>query len=148
MKFQKNKDRMNFKKLFLALFLVGLSNFIYAQPHKQIELKDSENYATIYIYRLHIRESRNNTFKINLNDTSFKVKDYSRHIIKIYREGDLKIFSKKETSDEVILNIKFGREYYIKCGIKPGIITARPELTIMNDRFGKADFENITVKNK
>ena len=44
-----------------------------------------------------MNESRNNTFRINFNDSSFKVKNSTAHTIKLFKEGELKVWSKKET---------------------------------------------------
>lgn len=128
-------------KIKILLFIILAMSFTCTLP-AQTSI-DSSKYVSLYIYRVHVPTSRNNTFKINIGDTSFKVKNNTKHLIKVYQEGEVKAWSKNETYKEVVLHTKFGEEYFIRCEVRPGAFAARPEIIIADARYAKEDIDKI-----
>lgn len=136
---------MNFK--YTELFLIGYLLFALTGLTQTLNLTakgDSFNNATLIIYRPHDINSRNNAFKVNIGDISFKIKNNSSSEIKIYKEGELSVNCKKETAAEVKVNIKFGEQYYIRCNLAFGIITARPVLTLVSPEIAENELKGIS----
>lgn len=41
------------------------------------------------------------------------------------------------------VNLQFGKSYYIKCELEPGITLGRPVITLMSEEQGKNEFEQV-----
>jgi hypothetical protein len=107
-------------------------------------IHDSTKYATLYVYRE--RNMMGSMFGYDLHEEDSvicRVKNNSKFIIKLYKEGPTEIWAKTEKKVAVHINVQFGKEYYIKCGVKPGWVEGRPQLDVVYAEQGKLDFANI-----
>jgi len=48
----------------------------------------------------------------------------------------------------VMMNVKIGQRYYIKCGVTTGIIVGRPELNLVHPDLGELDYMNVKERGK
>ncbi|HPS13955.1 MAG TPA: hypothetical protein PLB87_11800, partial [Prolixibacteraceae bacterium] len=51
--------------------------------------------------------------------------------------------ARTEVKDEIPIEIKFGNEYYIRCGITMGAFVGHPQLELVDKPSGKAEFQSI-----
>ena len=58
------------------------------------------------------------------------------------------LWAKTEAKDEIPVDVKPGREYYIKCSIVMGAFVGRPKLELIDPKIGKIEFESFNAKNQ
>jgi hypothetical protein len=68
-------------------------------------------------------------------------------VIKLYKEGPTLIWAKTEHTEEVNIAVAFGQEYFLKCGVKMGVVEARPEFRMEAAEKGRSDFDKPDAKN-
>ncbi|ANE49640.1 hypothetical protein [Flavisolibacter tropicus] len=111
---------------------------------RKARFSDTSTYALLYIYR----PKRNICFLADYtvygNDMPmFVSKNNSRYILKIYKEGPLKLKAKGGLKDDNLeINIRFGQKYYLGALIKFGGYCT-PLLTLEKEETGKLEFDNI-----
>ena len=113
---------------------------------------DSIPYATLYVYRtgefagslmgLDL-QLKNGFFNTEEGITLGTIKNNSKMVIKLYQEGKNELFMYTELSRSVFIKVKFGQPYYLKVGLTPGVVMARPTLQLIEPKQGVMDFENI-----
>jgi hypothetical protein len=72
-----------------------------------------------------------------------RVKSNSRQELKITKKGLNTLWAKTEAKVEVPVDIEFGREYYLRCGITMGIMVGRPQLELVDRKQGKTMYDSI-----
>jgi hypothetical protein len=114
------------------------------QPASPNPVHDSTKYATLYVYRERNMMGSMVGYDLHEDDSVIcRVKNNSKFIIKLYKEGPTEIWAKTEKKVAVHINVEFEKEYYIKCGVKPGWVQARAQLDLVYPGQGKLDFANI-----
>lgn len=132
-------------KFLTTVFLV-IINLIAVKVEGQASagVPDSSTYATLYLYRPYAYIGAVNNYFVHVGDSiSHKMRNDSKYTVHIYKEGTVKVWAINEVKKEILLDVKFGQNYYIKCGVNFGAIKARPRLEIMDPAIGKIDFDNI-----
>ena len=115
----------------------------------ELQPESQGNYAVLHIYRSASMVGAAVSFDLRLDDEEiFRAKNKSKTTVEITREGMMTLSAKTETKTEVPIDIKFGREYYIRCKLKMGAMVGRPVIEIVDSDTGKAEFDKITVKEK
>jgi hypothetical protein len=69
-----------------------------------------------------------------------KIKNNSKTTFEIRTFGRNTLWATTESKTELPVNFEPGREYYIRCGIKMGVLVGRPTLELVNKKTGKAEF--------
>ncbi len=111
-------------------------------------LTDERQFATIYIYRPRNFTGSAISYNIYLNDSLVcHIKNNTKYAIRVYKEGSVELSAKTEQKRKVNLNLKFGGEYYLKCGVTMGVLVGRPDLNLIFPEQGRLDFENLDAKN-
>lgn len=101
------------------------------------------NYAKIYIYRPNGIGPLVG-YNLYLNDSLlFRVKNNSKQEIKIKKEGTHTLWAKTESKTEISIDIEFGKEYYLRCGVLMGVMVGRPQLQIIDAISGKSEFDGV-----
>ncbi|MDR1091003.1 MAG: DUF2846 domain-containing protein [Prevotella sp.] len=109
----------------------------------------TEDCALLHIYRKSSLAGAAISYDLYLdNDKIFRATNKSKTTIKITKEGMNTLSAKTETKTEIPINIQFGNEYYIRCGMKMGALVGRPKIEVMDSHTGKAEFEKIPLKKK
>lgn len=81
-------------------------------------IPDNANYALLYVYRSHAYTSSAARYKIFLNDTlACKVSSGSKHILKLYQEGNTELQIKGRGNPSVDINVAHGKVYFLRCDI-------------------------------
>jgi hypothetical protein len=72
-----------------------------------------------------------------------RVKNNFSETIKIKKDGMNSLWARTESKKEIPINIKFGKEYYLRCGITMGFFVGHPFLELVDQGFGKSEFESL-----
>lgn len=136
-----------------ALILVIASSFVAGDHYKQtrslVKNDADSSYATLYAYREKSLVGSLIGYNLSVGDSVVcRIKNNSKYIIKLYKQGPVEISAKTEKKTSVKLNVEFGKEYYLKCSIKTGIMEGRPQLELVYPEQGKLDFQNVEGRNK
>ena len=88
-------------------------------------------------------------YDLHLGDTVIcRVTNNYKTTIKITKDGLNSLWAKTEAKAEVPVNIKFGKEYFLRCGVTMGAIVGHPKLELIDSKTGKLEFESFKSKNK
>ncbi len=102
-----------------------------------------EDYALLYVYRFGGTGSLIN-YDLHLGDSVIcKVRNNSFDTITIRKAGMNSLWAKTETKAEIPIDIEFGKEYYVRCGLSMGIVAGRPTLELANPSTGKREFSKL-----
>lgn len=110
---------------------------------------DTTNYALLYVYRPKNFSGSAMSYDLKITNALFsdhpigRVKNNSKFIVKLYQEGKTQLFAQTESKRAVLIDVKFGKKYYLKCGITIGVLVGRPELNLIYPEQGELDFENV-----
>src|SRR6266542_932422 len=156
----KKTKKNDMKNLFITLFIFCSSVQLDAQQNTDslnklsVVLNDTTalnettdsaaHYATLYVYRVRNFVGSMVGYKLHVNDSDVcKIKNNSKYAIKLYKEGITEIWAKTEKKASVKIDVKFGKEYYVRCGLTTGIFAGRPQLNMIAPEQGKLDFDNV-----
>lgn len=115
--------------------LVEIERNIYLKNKSR--LPDNADYAVVHFYRPRYFTGSAIGYKIKHNDKNSigRIRNGSYFEYKIKDFGEHKFIAKTEAETSVTLNIEKGKEYFIRCGIKMGVIVARPEMYKIENRI-------------
>jgi hypothetical protein len=103
------------------------------------------DYALLHIYRF------NGVgvligFDLYLGDTVIcQVKNNWRKILRIKKDGLNTVCARTEVKEELPINIKIGKEYYVRCSITMGAFVGHPKLDLVSSEIGKEEYESIKL---
>lgn len=108
-------------------------------------LPEDSDYALIHFYRPKISVGVLGSFGYKIKDRNDSIlgrlRGGEKFIIKTKEFGDQSFFAALETTEEIKIKVEKGKEYFVRCGAIPGIITTRPQLTITENQIGQKEFE-------
>ena len=120
-------------------------------PGTMISYRDTSSipgadYALLHIYRFG-GVGLLVSYDLHLGDSViFRVKDRSKVTLKIKKDGMNTIWAKTEAKAEIPINIKLGKEYYIRCSMSMGTFVEHPEIELVDERTGKYEYESFKSK--
>ena len=104
------------------------------------------NYAMLHVYRTGSAGAFI-SYKVHLGDRELvPVKHNSEQSIMILQEGPNEIWAQTESRTAIPINVEFGRDYYLRCGITMGLLVGRPSLTLVDKSTGKMEIEALRAK--
>jgi hypothetical protein len=107
------------------------------------------NYALLYVYRTEQPEGYERGYNLHLNDSVIcRVNKYCKQEIKLYKKGMNALWAETEVRDSVLIDVKFGEEYFLKCTLKMGIIIGRPDMELIPKEEGRYEYEHAKGKDK
>ena len=110
------------------------------------ELLDVD-YAILKVYREKNFSGAIIAYNLQLGDSVIcRVKNNFRETIHIKKDGLNTLWAKTESKVEIPINIKHGKTYYLRCGIKMGAFVGRPSLELVDSNTGKYEYESIKTK--
>lgn len=77
-----------------------------------------------------------------------RVQNNFKTTLHIKKEGLNTLRAKTESMSEIPVKFIKGKTYYLRCGIKMGAFVGRPELTLVDYKTGKVEFESFKAKNQ
>lgn len=127
------------------ILLVNIDSLVVANTGYKSSI-EGEDYALLYVYRPGGAGALIN-YDLRLGDSVIcKVKSNSAEVIKITKKGMNTLWAKTETKVEIPITIEFGKEYYISCGLKMGVMVGRPVIKIVTQATGQKEFNAIINK--
>ena len=107
--------------------------------------KDTSKYAIVYMYRPYrLVVSQNEYFVYFGDDFIFWATNKSKKAFKILKEGQVKIHAKSgKVESSVVVDIKFGKKYFIECRIYHKIPYAAPEIRLEEQTDGQIGFDSM-----
>lgn len=101
------------------------------------------NYAVLNVYRYNGYGALMG-YDLYLGDSVIcRVKNNFKESIKIYKDGLNMLWARTESKEEVPINIKFGKTYYVRCGINMGVLVGRPKLEMVDKATARVELELI-----
>ncbi|MDR1221959.1 MAG: DUF2846 domain-containing protein [Tannerella sp.] len=120
-----------------------------------VERQETENLraddasALLHIYRPKSFVGAVVSYHIHMGDEPlFRVTNNSKTTVRVTRDGLQSLWGRTEAKSEIPLEIEFGKEYYIRCGVSMGAFVGRPAFTLMDNRTGKTEFDAVRIKKK
>ena len=105
---------------------------------------DNPNYALLYVYRPEIPDGYYREYNIHLNDSIIcRIKNNTLYQIKLYKKGVNALWAETEARDSVLIDVKFGEEYFLKCTLKMGVIIGRPDMELIPKEQGRYEYEHM-----
>lgn len=80
------------------------------------------------------------------NSVICRMTNYSRHEVRIYREGSTTLWAKTGSKASIPFEVKFGEEYYVRCNLQMGVFVGEPNLRLIDNGMGEAGYEVIKDK--
>jgi hypothetical protein len=116
------------------------------QDYSFTTIPDYADYALLHLYRP-IGSGAAVNYDLHL-DTSViaRVNNNWRKIVRIEKEGPYSLWARTEQKVELPLNIKFGNEYYVRCAVTSGLLVGRPQLSLVDNSFGRVEFQSVTTQ--
>jgi len=107
--------------------------------------KDTSQYAVIYMYRPHRSPASQDDYYVYFGeDFMFWALHKTKAAFRILKEGPVKIHAKSgEVESSVIIDIQFGKKYYIDCRIYPKTPYAAPEIRLEEQTDGEIGFDTL-----
>lgn len=106
------------------------------------------NYAILNVYRYGGYGSLDD-YNLYLGDSLLcRVENDYYGRINIYTEGMNVLWAETEKKFEIPVNIEFGKQYYLRCAVTPGILEGRPEFELVEAQNGRIEVETLEIKKK
>lgn len=111
----------------------------------QSRLPADADYAVIYFYRPKNYSGSFIGFKIRMDDETVigRVRNGEKFEYKTTDFGKHEFWGKTESKSAVIIDIKKGREYFVRCGITMGIGVGRPEIYLIENELGISEYKSL-----
>ena len=106
---------------------------------------DTSQYALVYLYRLHKLPASENEYYVYFGeDFMFRAINKTKAIYKIFKEGPVKIHAKTgNVESSVMIDIRFGKKYYIQCQVNPTTPYPIPAITLEELTDGEIWFNSF-----
>jgi hypothetical protein len=105
------------------------------------------DYAVLHIYRPKGFTGSFIDYDLRLGDewVLCTVKNNSWASVQVSQTGLQKVWAKTEARSEVFLDIEPGKVYYIRCGVKMGLMVGRPNIEIVPYEIGEVEFQAVQL---
>lgn len=88
-------------------------------------------------------------YDLHLGDSVIcRVKNNYKTTIHVKNEGLNTLWAQTEVKAEVPIDIKYGKTYYLRCGITFGAFVGHPKIELVDSKTGNSEFESFNAKNK
>ena len=112
---------------------------------KEDSILSKADYALVHLYRLS-GPGFLIGYDIHLGDSVIcRAKDNWRTTLRIRKDGLNTIWARTETMEELPVNLKLGKEYYVRCSITMGAFVGRPKLNLVSNELGKIEIQSIKL---
>lgn len=127
--------------------ILKVENFDALITNEEEQILPDVDYAILHVYR-YSGAGAFVGYDLFLGDTVIcRVKNNFKTTIKVKKDGLNTLWARTEAKSEVPIDIKIGKEYYLRCGITMGLMVGRPSLELVDRKTGKAEFESFKAKN-
>jgi len=105
------------------------------------------DYALLHIYRQDEYALLSLDLRIE-NKVICSASSHWKETMRIDTEGLIILWTRTEVKAELPIEIQFGKEYYIRCGVTTGVFVGHPKLELVDNKIGKVEFQSIPEKKK
>jgi len=108
-------------------------------------LSENSEYAVVHFYRPKRFFGAALGYKIRLGDdtTIGKARNGQYFKYEIRDFGEYKFWAKTESKSSVVIDVKKGEEYFIRCGLKMGVAVGRPEIYLIENQVGIKEIQEM-----
>ena len=111
-----------------------------------VEISTHPDYAVIYFYR-QPGSAPLVVYDVYIGEVKvFESRSRNYAEVKVYDEGEITIWAKTESKEEIPLTVKNGGEYYVRCGTSIGVFIGRPKLEKISNMSGRKEYESLKEK--
>ncbi len=126
--------------------ILRIDNIDNYSPKEEEEVLLDVDYAILNVYRYGGAGSLIN-YDLYLGDSIVcRVKSNFKTTIHVRKDGLNTLWAKTESKIEVPIDIKIGKEYYLRCGLSLGAFIGRPQMELVDNKIGKSEFESFNAK--
>jgi hypothetical protein len=101
-------------------------------------------YATLCVYRQKNLVGSLVSYELHVNDSAVcRIRNNTKYVIHLDKPGQVELWARTEQKTSVKMNVELGKTYYLKCGVKTGLIEGRPELEIIQPAQGELDYAGV-----
>lgn len=113
-------------------------------------LPSDVDYAVVYFYRPKNYYGSMIGFKVRMDDETVigRVRNGEKFEYKIKDFGEHEFWGKTESKRSVIIDVKKGQEYFVRCSINMGIAVGKPEMYIVENDLGISEYESLKDKKR
>ncbi|WP_299675761.1 hypothetical protein [uncultured Tenacibaculum sp.] len=103
------------------------------------------DYAKVYFYRPSLVIGSLIGYKIRVNKDSVvcRVRNGEKCELTITDFRKHKFWAKIDTKDSIVLDVKRGQEYFVRCSVGLGVFAGKPELNLMENHKAIEEFEKM-----
>ena len=133
-------------KMYRNLDEESLANFIKENNQKnESRLPSDADYAVIYFYRPKNFTGSAIGYKIKLENDSIigRVRNGEKFEYKTSTYGMQSFWGATESKDSVVINVKKGQEYFVRCGMNMGVFVGRPKMRVVSNITGIREYEEM-----
>lgn len=128
--------------------ILKVKNLEYLSEKEEEEILEDVDYVVLNVYRYGGTGSLVN-YDLYLGDSIIcRIKNNYKTTLHLKKEGLNTLWAKTEAKSEVPVDLKFGKQYYLRCGVTMGAFVGRPELELIDIKTGKVEFESFKAKNQ
>jgi hypothetical protein len=118
------------------------------QFNEEPKINPDIDYAIINVYRYGGMGSLI-SYDLLLGDSVLcRVRNNFKKEIHVKKDGRNTLWARTESKAEVPINIEIGKTYYLKCAVTTGIMVGRPKLQLLDNEYGKIEYESFNAKNQ
>jgi len=86
------------------------------------------------------------SYDIHLGDTVLcRSKNNWKKTVRVKKDGMNTLWARTEAKEELPINIKTGKEYYIRSSVTMGAFIGRPKLEMVSNDLGRMEYPNIAA---
>lgn len=122
---------------------------LYEETNKS-RLPADADYAVVYFYRIKSSQGALIGYKIRNEEDEIigRVRNGEKFEYRTKEFGPYEFTAKTENPTKITIDIEQGQEYFVSCGIKPGVLVGMPTLSLIENSLGMKEYESIEVKEK
>lgn len=88
-------------------------------------------------------------YDLHLGDSVIcRVRNNYKTTIHVKKDGLTSLWAKTESKAEIPIDLKPGKEYFLRCSVAMGAFVGRPKLEMVDWKTGKMEFESFKAKNQ
>lgn len=104
-------------------------------------LPDTASYALLFVYRPRSGVGGLVQYNLHVGDSVVcRVKNGGNYRIKLYNNGETKIWARTEAREEFTADIQPGKAYFVRCGVSMGAFVGHPQLQLVDPVEGLKEF--------
>lgn len=152
-KVREPKEGIGCYKIWAKIFFIkNTLPYLQEQERKTDSLErsliaDTAQYAILYIYRPTSSFGSLVHYQVNADDTPIgRAMNGIAYKVKITKEGELNLWGSTESKTGYKLQVKFGKVYFIKCGVQRGFFFGLPDIHLVRPKKGLIAYKTIRQK--